>query len=65
MRHSASMSKKRTLFKEKVWIYIEILVKFMPKDPISNMLALVQVMIWCGWQVNTWNNVDQDICIIM
>ena len=29
---------------ENIWISMEISLKFVPKDPINNILALVQVM---------------------
>ena len=32
---------------ENVWILIMILLKFVLKSPISNILALVQIMAWC------------------
>ena len=32
---------------EKGWISIKISLKFVPKGPISNILALVQIMAWC------------------
>ena len=31
---------------ENVWITIEISLKFVPKDPINNIPALVQIMAW-------------------
>ena len=31
---------------ENIWIWIEILLKFTPKDPINNIPALVQIMAW-------------------
>ena len=31
---------------ENVWIPIEISLKFVPKGPINNILALVQIMVW-------------------
>ena len=33
-------------FNENVWISIEISLKFVPKGPIDNKSALVQVMTW-------------------
>ena len=30
-----------------VWIPIKISMKFVPKDPINNIPALVQIMAWC------------------
>ena len=32
---------------ENVWISIKILLKFVPKGPINNIPALVQIMAWC------------------
>ena len=32
---------------ENVWIWIEISLKFVPKGPIDNIPALVQIMAWC------------------
>ena len=32
---------------ENVWILIKVLLKFVPKGPINNILALVQIMAWC------------------
>ena len=32
---------------ENVWISIKISLKFVPKGPINNILALVQMMAWC------------------
>ena len=37
---------KRNLFNENVWISIKILLKFVPKSPINNIPALVQIMAW-------------------
>ena len=34
------------LLNESVWISIEISMKFVPKGPINNILALVQIMAW-------------------
>ena len=33
---------------ENVWISIEMSQKFVPRDPVNNILALVQIMGW--WQ---------------
>ena len=33
-------------FNENVWIPIKISLKFVPKDPINNIPALVQIMAW-------------------
>ena len=32
---------------EKFYILIQISLKFVPKGPIDNMAALVQLMAWC------------------
>ena len=32
---------------ENVWISIKIALKFVPKGPINNIPALVQIMAWC------------------
>ena len=32
---------------ESIWISIEISLKFVPKGPINNIPALVQIMAWC------------------
>ena len=32
---------------ENVWISIKISLKFVPKGPINNIPALVQIMAWC------------------
>ena len=37
---------KRIFFNENVWISILISVKFVPKGPINNIPALVQIMAW-------------------
>ena len=39
---------------ENVWISIKILLKFVPKGPINNMAALVQIM--ARWQAIIWIN---------
>ena len=36
----------RIFLNENVWISIEISLKFVPKGPIDNKLALVQIMAW-------------------
>ena len=33
-------------FNKNVWISIEISLKFVPKSPINNIPALVQIMAW-------------------
>ena len=37
---------KRIFFNKNVWISIKISLKFVPKDPINNIPALVQIMAW-------------------
>ena len=37
---------KRIFFNENVWISIKISLKFVPKGPINNIPALVQIMAW-------------------
>ena len=32
---------------ENVWISVKISLNFVPKGPINNILALVQIMAWC------------------
>ena len=38
---------KRHFLNENVWILIKISLKFVPKGPINNSPALVQIMAWC------------------
>ena len=38
---------KRIFLNENVWIWVTISPKFVPKCPINNITALVQVMAWC------------------
>ena len=45
-RHFADDIFKCIFFNEKVWIPIKISLKFVPKDPINNIPALVQIMAW-------------------
>ena len=44
-RHFADVLKYNFL-NENVWIPIEISLKFVPKGPINNIPALVQIMAW-------------------
>ena len=37
---------KCIFFNEKVWIVIKISLKFVHKDPINNIPALIQIMAW-------------------
>ena len=45
-QHFADDIFKRIFFNENVWIPIEISLKFVPKGPINNIPALVQIMAW-------------------
>ena len=45
-RHFADDDFKRIFLKENVWISIDISLKFIPKGPIDNIPALVQIMAW-------------------
>ena len=44
--HFADDIFKRIFFNENVWISIKISLKFVPKGPINNIPALVQIMAW-------------------
>ena len=45
-RHFPDENFKCISFNENVWIWIKISLKFVPKSPISNIPALVQIMAW-------------------
>ena len=45
-QHFADDIFKRIFFIENVWISIKIALKFVPKGPINNIPALVQIMAW-------------------
>ena len=45
-RHFADGIFKCFFLNENVWISIDILLKFVPKGPINNIPALVQIMAW-------------------
>ena len=45
-QHFADDIFKRIFFNENVWILIKISLKFVPKGPINNIPALVQIMAW-------------------
>ena len=45
-RHFADDIFKRIFFNETVWSSIKISLKFVPKGPINNIPALVQIMAW-------------------
>ena len=45
-QHFADDIFKRIFFNENVWILIKISLKFVPKCPIYNIPALVQIMAW-------------------
>ena len=46
-RHFPDDTFKRIFFNENVRISIKISLKFVPKGPINNNPALVQIMAWC------------------
>ena len=46
-RHCADDPFKRIFLNESVRILIQISVKFVPKRPINNILALIQIMAGC------------------
>ena len=43
---------KRIFLNENVYISIKISLKFVPKGPINNIPALVQIMAWCHPGIN-------------
>ena len=45
-RHFADNIFKCSFLNENVWIPFKISLKFVPKDPINNIPALVQIMAW-------------------
>ena len=45
-QHFADDIFKRIFFNENVWISIKISLKFVPRGPINNISALVQIMVW-------------------
>ena len=45
-QHFADDIFKRILFNENLWISIKLSLKFVPKGPINNIPALVQIMAW-------------------
>ena len=45
-RHFSDDIFKCIFLDENIWISIKILLKFVPKGPINNILALVQIMAW-------------------
>ena len=45
-QHFADDIFKRIFFNENVWISIKISLKLVPKDPINNIPALVQIIAW-------------------
>ena len=45
-RRFADDTFKRIFLNENVWIWIKISLKFVPKGPINNIPALVQIMAW-------------------
>ena len=46
-RHLADDILKWIVLNENVWTSIKISMKCVPRGPIDNMLALVQIMAWC------------------
>ena len=46
-RHFLDNIFKCIFLNENVWIVIKISLKFVPKGPINNIPALVQIMVWC------------------
>ena len=46
-QHFADDIFKRIFFNENIWISIKISLKLVPKGPINNIPALVQIMAWC------------------
>ena len=46
-RHFADNIFKCIFFNENIWTLIKISLKFVPKGPINNIPALVQIMAWC------------------
>ena len=46
-RHFADDIFKWIFLNENVWIWIKISLKFVPKVPINNFPAFVQIMAWC------------------
>ena len=56
-RHFADDIFKRIFLNENLWIFIQISPKFVPKGPINNIPALVQIMAWRRtWQAVIWTN---------
>ena len=45
-RHFADDTFKRIFLNENIWISIKISLKFVPKSPIDNIPAFVQIMAW-------------------
>ena len=45
-RHFPDDKLKRIFLNENVWISIKISLKFVPRSPINNIPALVQIMAW-------------------
>ena len=45
-RHFADNIFKCIFLNENIWLWIEISLKFVPKGPINNIPALVQIMAW-------------------
>ena len=47
-RHFADDISNGIFLNENVWIPLKFSLKFVPKGPINNIPALVQIMAWCG-----------------
>ena len=45
-RHFAGDILKRIFWNENLWILIKISLKFIPKHPVNNITALVQIIAW-------------------
>ena len=45
-RHFADDIFKRVFLNENIWVPIKISLKFVPKGPVNNIPALVQIMAW-------------------
>ena len=53
---------------ENIWIPIKISLKFVPKGPINNISALVQIMAWCRpgdthYRNQLWHSLLTHICV--
>ena len=48
-RHFADDIFKCIFVNDNVWISLKIWLKFVPRVPINNIPAMVQIMAWCRW----------------